>query len=160
MTELLKKSLRNSDTNYNFRYVKYFWNKRYLNIHLHGLKGSVIWKVAIKRKRITQDDGSVVDTLLDHFELLWEETILPGTNGCHPPLVSTIPSIERNSQPHTSQESQYQNLWQDYLAHFGTSLGLPKTSAGIGPFWRCMGIPLSASSVPFLFLLRELLSPR
>lgn len=64
MTEFLKKSLRNSDTNYIFRYVKYFWNKRYLNIHLHSLKGSIIWKVAIKRQRIIQDDGSVVDTLL------------------------------------------------------------------------------------------------
>lgn len=116
MTEFFKKSLRNSDTNYIFRYVKYFWNKRYLNIHLHSLKGSVIWNVAIKRKRIIQDDGSVVDTLLAHSELLWEETmILPGTSGCHPPLVSTNTSIERNSQPHTSQESQYQNLLQVHL---------------------------------------------
>lgn len=91
-----------------------------------------------KKKRITQDDSSVVDTGLSHSELLWEKTIIfPGTWRYHPFLASTIASTERNPQPYTSQESQHQNLWQDPLAHCGTSLGIPIRSAGIDPFWQC-----------------------
>lgn len=73
-------------------------------------------------------------TLLVHSKLLWEETIIPlGTSGCHPSLVSTIPSIERNSQPHTSQESQFLNLRQESMPIWVHLWGFQKRQLGLIP---------------------------
>lgn len=99
----MTKFLRNSDMNYIFRYVKYFWNKRYLNIHLYRTKESVLWKLAINKKRGSFKMTVISWTLVqsDHF---WEETVIyPGTCIWHPFLASTITPIKRNcfTQDHT-----------------------------------------------------------